>query len=308
MEVLPAGPGGPSIEPILHDYRQRSALSESTVLQALVAALATRRAQALVAVECGRPVGAVVLSRQGAHGQIHLLHALPDAPQACAALLEGAEVELGLEPGLESICAMLVRLPGIDFRDAFLQRGYATVPRARMLLALADLSEEVVLPPEYQLVPWQESYLDRVAGLAYAAHQGEEDRVVYPDWATEDGARQLLEQAIGGSFGRFDPALSPMVVAGESLAGFCLSLWHGGLAGQGFVADLCVDATCRGRGLGRALLVASAGAFGEAGAVALGLAVNLSNGPALHLYGSLGFRVEHYFDLFRRGTRQTRQV
>jgi len=300
VEIVPVRPGGPSIEPILQDYRQRYALSESMVLQALVAALATRRAQALIAVEAGRPVGAVVLSRQGGQGQIHLLHFLPEAAQARSALLERAESELAQEGGLASIQASLARFPEMELGEVFVGRGYTAVPRARMVLDLAGFAQDVLLPAEYRLVPWQAERLDEATRLVHAAHQALEDRTVFPEWSGLEGARHLLEQATGGTFGRFDPVLSPMLLVGGELAGLCLSLWHVALPNQGFIADLCVEEAQRGRGLGRALAVASARAFREAGAGVLGLAVTLSNQPALHLYESLDFRVEQYFDVFRR--------
>jgi ribosomal protein S18 acetylase RimI-like enzyme len=297
MEILPGGPG---IEALLQDYRRRYALGEETVLNALMAALATRRAQALVAVEGGRPVGAVILSRQGGEGQIHLLHALADAPTAAPALLARAEEELARAGRLERISASLADLPGGPLQEIFRQRGYQVIPRARLVLDLAHLAAAAALPAGYCLTPWQGDRLVEAAGLVHDAHQSPEDIALYPDIAAVTGAQQFLERAIAGKWGRFDPACAPMLLAGDSLAGLCLAVWHAGLPGQGFILDLVVDAPHRQGGLGRALVLAAARGFRDAGAVALGLAVTWTNEPARRLYEGLGFRVEQYFGVFQK--------
>jgi len=109
---------------------------------------------------------------------------------------------------------------------------------------------------------------------------------------------------------RRDPGLSPYLVgwgragdagviaevAGEPVG----AAWHrhfpAAQPGYGFVAEripevsLGVEATWRGRGIGRALLTALAERARAAGIEALSLSVDANNGPALTLYQSMGFR------------------
>ncbi len=294
MEIVPGGPNGPAIEPVLRDYRQRYALAEEAVLNVVMEALATGRARSLVAVEGGRPVGAVVLSQQGPQGRLHLLHALGDDPLVLAALLDRAEEDLA------HVTATLPTFPGGQQEGTFRQRGYQVIPRARMVLELSSFTAAEAVPEGFRLVPWQAGRQQGAAALVWSAHQTAEDRAIYPDLADPGAVEQFLESCAAGAWGRFDPDLAPMALRGEDLAGLCLTVWHAGLPGQGFILDLAVAAAQRRRGLGRALVVAAAQRFRAAGAAALGLAVTWANEPARRLYQGLGFRVEQRFVVFYR--------
>lgn len=301
MEIVPTGAGGPELEPVLQDYRRRYHLSEETVLSTLLDALASRRAQALVALHEGRPVGAVVVSLRGEEGQIRLLHGLEEVPAAAAALLEQAGEKL-LQAGARRCAGTLPLGPDDSLAEVLRQRGYQVVPRARMVLELGGWTAPpgVEFPPGYRLVSWQAGLQEAVAALLDEAHRNGVDVALYPELAGMEGARRLLQGLGEGLYGRFDPALAPVAMAGEELAGLSLNVWHAALPEQGFILDLAVTAAHRRRGLGRALVVASARAFQQAGAVALGLAVTLANRPAVQLYAGLGFQVEQYFSVVHR--------
>ncbi len=300
LEIVPLRPGGPSLEPVLQDYRRRYGLDEMTVLNVLMSALSTRQAQALLALREGRTVGAVLLARQGDEGRIEFLHVLPGAPEAEAELLARAEAELAGRPGLRCISASLPMLEGSNLSQTFRQRGYREIARARLVLDLAGFDREPVLPAGYQLAQWQERFLDDAAMILRTAHQGTDDVLLYPEIVTDDGARRLVERVLCGEYGKFDPALSPVVLFGERLAGLCLTVWHVALAQQGFILDLAVSAAHRRQGLGEAMVAAAACRYQAAGAAALSLAVTLSNRPARGLYERLGFQVEQRFSLFQR--------
>ena len=77
-----------------------------------------------------------------------------------------------------------------------------------------------------------------------------------------------------------------MWVAGDTngnVVGFC-HCWSGN-----FVKDLVVDADCRGRGLGTALLTRALAAFTTRGAAIVDLKTDLDNYTAHSLYKRLGF-------------------
>ncbi len=302
MEIVAAAPSRPSLEAVLEDYRRRYGLARDVVLNLLVEALATRRAQALVALEAGRPVGAVVFSQRGGEGRIHLLHA--PAPAVRDALLGRAEEEMA---GSARFSATFPFLVGESLTETFFRRGYRSIGRGRMVLSLETPPPEAAVPAGYRLLPWQDDYFSDAAALMQEVHANPEDLALFPDLATAAGARRLLRRCLWGGFGPFDPSLAFMALAemGDSpdrplLAGLCLAVWHPGYSGQGFILDLGVSAAHRRKGLGRALVLSAARAFARAGATALGLAVNLSNRPALSLYGSLGFRLEERFVVFQR--------
>jgi mycothiol synthase len=66
----------------------------------------------------------------------------------------------------------------------------------------------------------------------------------------------------------------------------------GDLEGRGWVTQLAVDPAQRGRGLGRALLLASFARARDAGLTSVGLDVNAANATAARLYESAGMTVE----------------
>lgn len=307
MEIAPSLPGASNLEPILDDYRRHHHLSEQVVLTMLIGALAAGRAQALVALEDGRSVGGVVLSRAGGQGKIHLLHARAGTDGVEEALLDRAEEELARGGGLEQISATLALLSDSSLEEVFGRRGYQVLSRARLVLDLAGAAapadftpKEPALPRRYRLGPWQADLAEEAAALIEAAHRDSPDTELYPELGGIAGAHLLLERLLSGYFGRFTPAHSFVLRTGPSLVGLCLSVWHKGLPQHGFIVDLCVDAAHRRRGLGRALVLATARAFHQAGAQGLALAVTLSNRPALALYLGMGFRLEQRFSVFRR--------
>lgn len=300
MEIVPVGPGGPSLEPLFQDFRrQHTQSSEDMVLEALAGALATRQAQALVALTQGRPLGVLVLGRHGEEGRIHFLHALRDAPEVLEALLARAEETLR-SAGSRRLSATLAVHAGDALEGVLARQGYHSFLRARMRLDLAALQAQPLPPAGYALSPWQDQRLEEAATLTEESHRGTDDAALYPEFSGPTGAQSMLERIVAGEFGPFDAALAPMALAGDALAAFCLSVWHTAFPDQGFILDLAVAPAHRRRGLGRALVVATAQAFRQAGATALGLAVTLSNEPALRLYQGLGFQFEQRFGLFRK--------
>jgi len=301
MEIVPTGAGGPELDLILQDYRRRYHLSETVVLNALFDALATRRASARVALESGRAVGAVVLSRRGEEGQIRLLHALGEAPTAEAALLAQAE-ELLRQGGAQRVTGSLPLATTDRLVDILRQHGYQVISRSRMVLDLAAVAvlEPPPLPWGYGLTPWQEAQEESAVALLDEAHRDSADSALYPEMAGLEGARKLLQNVESSHYGRFAPELARMVWYGESLAGLALNVWHAALPGQGFILDLAVAAAHRRQGLGRALVLATARAFQEAGADVLSLAVTLDNRPAVELYAGLGFQVEQHFSVLQK--------
>lgn len=298
MEVVPLAPGGPGIEGLLEDYRHRAGFPEALVLGPLTEALASRQARGFLALEGGTPVGLAVVSHEGREGRIHLLHALPGHARALPLLLEEAERELTRRRGLRTLSATLPLLPGVELEAALRAHGYRYALRARMHLALTGPMPAPVPPAGYRLLPWDDARLEEAVALA--TDTPSDEAWLYPEFAGPTGVRRLLEGAVAGRFGRFEPRLSPLALTGETLAGFALATWHPLLPQEGFLLDLFVAPLHRGRGLGRALVLAAATAFREAGASRLGLAVTLSNTVALRLYQQLGFQIEYRFAVFRK--------
>jgi ribosomal protein S18 acetylase RimI-like enzyme len=69
--------------------------------------------------------------------------------------------------------------------------------------------------------------------------------------------------------------------------------------GAGWISQLAVARSARGRGLGRALLLAGLRQLVDAGANKLGLGVMATNDGALRMYLDAGLRIEREFQSFR---------
>ena len=78
-------------------------------------------------------------------------------------------------------------------------------------------------------------------------------------------------------------------VSGERVGIFWLQLLPHGAETAAFIYDIEVDAGLRGRGYGRAMMLAGADLARELGSVKIGLHVFAYNEPAIALYTSLGF-------------------
>jgi mycothiol synthase len=100
----------------------------------------------------------------------------------------------------------------------------------------------------------------------------------------------------------FDPTLWLLARDGEEIAGVSLCRPSApGRPGIGWVSSLAVRRPWRRRGLGRALLLASFGAFWERGTRSVGLGVDGENtAGAVRLYEKAGMRVEYRFDQYER--------
>lgn len=118
----------------------------------------------------------------------------------------------------------------------------------------------------------------RVNGRAFAAHP-------------EQGAVTLddLRGRIAEPW--FEPADFLLAEEGDVLIGFCWTKIPGDGTGEIYVIG--TDPDHRGRGLGRALVLAGLTHMTERGATTATLYVDRSNEPAVELYRSLGFEVDH---------------
>jgi len=97
-------------------------------------------------------------------------------------------------------------------------------------------------------------------------------------WPAEEVARLIADPAILGV-----AALDP---AGGALRGFALARLA---ADEAEILTIAVEPSCRGRGVGRALMADALRQAAYAGARAMFLEVDGENRPALALYRRLGF-------------------
>lgn len=150
------------------------------------------------------------------------------------------------------------------------------------------------LPPGFRWLPWNDRLLDTHAEVKALSFLDETDSVVFPSLGSLAGCRDLM-WAIRGRPG-FCPGATWLVAGpgadGAWPAAGCVATVQGVIDehGVGAIQNVGVVPECRGRGIGRALLVKALAGFAAAGARRAYLEVTARNDPAVRMYRGLGFR------------------
>ncbi|MEN0110682.1 MAG: GNAT family N-acetyltransferase [Planctomycetota bacterium] len=147
------------------------------------------------------------------------------------------------------------------------------------------------LPDGYRLVSWRDGLLDAHAEAKHLSFADEIDSRVFPCLGERDGCERLVREIVGKP--GFLPAATWLVectaASGDpepvgAIQGVRVSPRYGA------VQNIGVTPWARGRGVGRALVLAAIGGFREAGLRRVTLEVTATNSVAVALYESLGFR------------------
>jgi ribosomal protein S18 acetylase RimI-like enzyme len=232
----------------------------------------------------GHPAGWTAYLPHDGHLQVMALDARDDVVAASLVdgLLESAEGRT-----CESVI-FCVRDTAPGLADV-LRRRHFDVDIYRYLTK--DLADE---RPTSHAVPRWQGHDEAMAALCATAYRDSPGvRAFAPDGTRHQWRQYIATLVQGTACGWFLPELSFVVhapaggPAGRELSA-CLMLTDLG-TGAAHVAQLAVAPDSRGRGLGRQLVTA---AIGEASRFydQLSLLVSGSNGPAVHLYASVGFR------------------
>lgn len=160
-----------------------------------------------------------------------------------------------------------------------------------------DLEAQPVPPPElpegFEFVRWSMLDVERHAITQYRSFRDEMDSQLFPILGQLDGTRDLIKAI--SSQPSFLPATTWMLSRLPDRRGFCedCGVIQGmGLAGEfGAIQNVGVIPSCRGLGLGRALVLRSLEGFRDYGVRRVSLEATAENVPATALYRSLGFRL-----------------
>ncbi len=166
--------------------------------------------------------------------------------------------------------------------------------RYRMERDLRPAPPAAQLPPGFWWLPWHDSLLEVHAEVKLLCFQHHLDSVVFPSLGHSAGCRELMH-VIRNRLG-FCPTATWLIVseAGSehSPAAGCVGTVQGVIdeCGRGAIQNLGVVPECRGKGLGRALLLQALAGFSELGIQRALLEVTARNEPAVRMYRSVGFR------------------
>lgn len=169
--------------------------------------------------------------------------------------------------------------------------GIVYYKRFRMEADLGRRLPEPELADGYRLVAWRDGLAEAHADAKHHSFTDEVDSRVFPCLAEREGCLRLLREIVGKP--GFLPAATWLAectaASGDpepvgAIQGVRVSPRYGAIQNVG------VTPWARGRGVGRALVLAAMKGFRDAGLQRVTLEVTATNTVAVSLYESLGFR------------------
>ncbi|HZE20291.1 MAG TPA: GNAT family N-acetyltransferase [Candidatus Angelobacter sp.] len=179
----------------------------------------------------------------------------------------------------------------VEMRDLLERSGYASVRTFfRMLIDLGSAPpKKPSLPPGIEIRPLRIGQEDRDIHAAleesFAEHFRHTPRPFEEWWSLRTHHE------------KFDPSLFLLAREGDRVAGALTAYDHGDI---GFIRELGVRASWRGRGLGSALLLHSFQCFRDRSQLRVALGVDAENESAIGLYRRAGMSVDSKHDLLRK--------
>lgn len=206
-------------------------------------------------------------------------------------------------PGVHRLEAQLLVHDAGSLAAPFLNRGFRRYPRVFMRLPLARAGGAVRtldrLPADIQLRRWTEQDYHSVAALITAAYRGHVDSDINDQYRSLTGALRFLNNIVRfPGCGIFDSAASFVAVQAATRTLVGVILCSRVKEDVGHVTQVCLLPEQRGRGIGEALLNATALELQGRRFSDLTLTVTEANSGAVRLYKRLGYEAERIFDAF----------
>jgi ribosomal protein S18 acetylase RimI-like enzyme len=257
------------------------------------------------AVDRGRVFGYSFFVYEGNKGVIGDLFVtngtrLPNAREVELKLLNHVIETLQQSPGIHRVEAQLLAHDANAVSRPFLETAFQRHPRLFMVLTLGRQTvPSRALHPDVEIRPWTEADYQPSAAVITAAYRGHVDAQINDQYHTLSGSLRFLNNIVRfPGCGVFD-ADSSFVATDRrtrSLIGLilCSRVRHD----VGHVTQVCVLPEFRGKGIGEALLAATAGDLRRRNFSALSLTVTEANTGAVALYRRLNFDMKRVFDAF----------
>ncbi|KPJ52926.1 MAG: hypothetical protein AMJ37_02095 [Dehalococcoidia bacterium DG_18] len=160
------------------------------------------------------------------------------------------------------------------------KRGFVVVRRHWLMTLTKYRGEALQLPQGFQLrpfLPGNEERLCAIQNLAFVGSWGFRPNTV-------DEIRYLVNTSLCHYEGIF------FITEGEEVVGYCWTMDEPADKDKGYIRMMGVDPSYRGRGLGRASLVAGINYLQRRGMKAIEITVDSHNLSAKRLYQSVGFK------------------
>lgn len=244
---------------------------------------------------------------KGVIGDLYVDEALaagPEAQQAIAEELLGHVIEtLQNSPGIRRIEAQLLVHESGAVTRKFVSEGFARHRRVFLSLPLAGGGDQRPTAGHgragIELRRWSEDDFQAAAGVITAAYRDHIDSEINDQYRTVSGSLRFLNNIVRfPGCGTFDHEASFVAVDGPSRTIVGVVLCSKVKDDVGHVTQVCVLPEQRGRGVGEALIAATARELARRRFAALSLTVTEANVRAVELYRRLGFGVKRVFDAF----------
>ncbi|MFW9916915.1 MAG: GNAT family N-acetyltransferase [Candidatus Thorarchaeota archaeon] len=178
--------------------------------------------------------------------------------------------------------------------------GFQRFERAHMSISRSEINElaEPPLPPDFTFTAWNKEMRESLVEILGQSHFNSDhvDGQVFPQFSGVDGVRFLLEGIENSTFGQFKEEFPRVLKHNGKPIGICFLTTLS--SNDGYIPEIAILPSCRGKRLGRALIVHSIKHFIEIEPEIprVDLDVTLDNIPAGALYSSLGFQErQRYF-------------
>ncbi|MDP9269204.1 MAG: GNAT family N-acetyltransferase [Acidobacteriota bacterium] len=207
-------------------------------------------------------------------------------------------------PGVHRIEAQLLVHEAGDVAQPFLREGFARHARLFMSLPLAGpqastngLAQREL--PGIEVRRWSEQDFQSAAAVITAAYRTHIDSEINDQYRTVPGSLRFLNNIVRfPGCGVFDAESSLMAIDRATRSAIGVILCSRVRDDVGHVTQVCVLPEHRGRGIGEALIAASAADLQRRRFAALSLTVTEGNTRAVELYRRMGFDVRRVFDAF----------
>lgn len=267
------------------------------MLEPLKKAIREKKVGGLVAYS-DQPLGMVVYAQRGGNGRVNFIHVLSSYQdeELFTMLITRAVTELKKGGVTRIVSEPFVAGDDKPVRKTFEELGFCVLERMVMSRTLAEKLPEPVVPPEYELVEWDDKYVGEVSEVIHDANLAGVDQLIYPEFKTVEGTSRMVQGVRGGAAGPFNEKASVLAFSGSFLSGVILFTQHS--PEEGFIAEMAVARAHQGKGVGKALLTKSLSIAREQGAKAVTLGVTKENVPAVKLYCSLGFTAKQQLSAY----------
>lgn len=144
------------------------------------------------------------------------------------------------------------------------------------------------LPAGFSWVAWNDALLDQHAAVKYRCFRDELDSYIFPNLGEIAGCSRLMRE-IRNKPG-FLPAATWLMASESAFVGTIQGSVDFGPAPIGAIQNVGIVPECRGKGLGKLLVLKALSGFAQTGIDRVYLEVTAENRSAVQLYRDVGFR------------------